>query len=43
MQGYYKAKIADIEKEYTENRDKRENRLKERIENLEKEIKELKD
>lgn len=43
MQGYYKAKIADIEKEYTENRDKRENRLKERIESLEKEIQELKD
>jgi ParB family chromosome partitioning protein len=43
MQGYYKTKIADIEKEYTANRDKRENRLKERIENLEKEIKELKD
>tara|TARA_R110001583_G_scaffold175450_1_gene330017 strand:+ start:126 stop:1916 length:1791 start_codon:yes stop_codon:yes gene_type:complete len=43
MQGYYKTKIADIEKEYTENRDKREKRLKERIENLEKEIQELKD
>ncbi|PKP25315.1 MAG: partitioning protein [Bacteroidetes bacterium HGW-Bacteroidetes-2] len=43
MQGYYKTKIADVEKEYTENRDKRENRLKERIENLEKEIQELKD
>jgi len=43
MQGYYKTKIADIEKEYTESRDKRENRLKERIENLEKEIQELKD
>ena len=43
MQGYYKTKIADIEKEYTENRDKREKRLKERIENVEKEIQELKD
>ena len=43
MQGYYKTKISDIEKEYTENGDKREKRLKERIENLEKEIQELKD
>ena len=43
MQGYYNTKIADIEKEYTKNRDKREKRLKERIENLEKEIQELND
>lgn len=43
MQGYYNTKIADIEKRYTENRNKRKNRLKERIENLEKEIQELKE
>lgn len=41
MQGYYKSKIAGIEKEYTEKRDKREKRLKERIAVLEKKIKEL--
>ncbi|KKM69452.1 hypothetical protein LCGC14_1450650, partial [marine sediment metagenome] len=43
MQGYYKSKIADIEKEYTEKRDKREARLKERITVLEKQIEELND
>ncbi len=43
MQGYYKTKIASIEEEYAEKRNKREERLKERIENLEKEIQELKD
>lgn len=43
MKGYYKTKIADIEKEYVKVRDKREERLKERIEILEKEIKELND
>lgn len=43
MQGYYNTKIADIEKKYTGNRNKRKNRLKERIENLEKEIQELKE
>lgn len=41
MQGYYKSKIAGIEKEYAEKRDKRESRLKERIAVLEKKIKEL--
>jgi ParB family chromosome partitioning protein len=41
MQGYYKSKIASIEKEYTEKRDKREARLKERITVLEKKIQEL--
>ena len=41
MQGYYKTKIANIEKEYVEKRDKREERLKERIAILEKEIQEL--
>ena len=43
MQGYYKSKIADIEKEYAEKRDKREARLKERIAVLEKKIQELND
>ena len=41
MQGYYKTKIANIEKEYVEERNKREARLKERIGNLEKKIQEL--
>jgi ParB family chromosome partitioning protein len=41
MQGYYKSKIAGIEKEYAEKRDKREARLKERITVLEKKIQEL--
>tara|TARA_Y100000815_G_C12866768_1_gene321185 strand:+ start:203 stop:352 length:150 start_codon:yes stop_codon:yes gene_type:complete len=40
--GYHKTKITDIEKEYIERRDIREERLKARIEILEKEIKELK-
>ncbi len=43
MQGYYKSKIADIEKSYAEKRNKREARLKERIEVLEKKIQELND
>lgn len=43
IQGYYKNKIADIEKEYAEKRNKREERLKERIEILEKQIQDLKD
>jgi ParB family chromosome partitioning protein len=43
MQGYYKTKIANIEKEYAEERNKRETRLKERKESLEKQIQELKD
>ena len=43
MQGYYKSKIAGIEKEYDEKRDKREARLKERITVLEKQIQELND
>ncbi|WP_417364077.1 ParB/RepB/Spo0J family partition protein [Galbibacter sp.] len=43
MQGYYKSKIASIEKEYVEKRDKREARLKERITVLEKKIQELSD
>jgi ParB family chromosome partitioning protein len=42
MQGYFKTKISDIEKVYTEKRDIREERLKERIGLLEKEIQELK-
>ena len=41
MQGYYKSKIADIEKEYAQKQDKREARLKERITVLEKKIQEL--
>ena len=41
MQGYYKSKIAGIEKEYAEKRDKLEARLKERITVLEKQIQEL--
>ncbi|WP_178987060.1 ParB/RepB/Spo0J family partition protein [Winogradskyella schleiferi] len=41
MQGYYKSKIAGIEKEYAEKRDKREARLKERITVLEKQIQKL--
>ncbi|OSY87545.1 partitioning protein [Tenacibaculum holothuriorum] len=43
MRGYYKSKISDIEKAYTEKRDKREKRLKERIAVLEKKIQELND
>ncbi len=43
MQGYYKSKIADIEKNYAEKRNKREARLKERITVLEKKIQELND
>ncbi|QTE24239.1 ParB/RepB/Spo0J family partition protein [Polaribacter cellanae] len=43
LQGYYKSKIADIEKEYAEKRDKREARLKERITVLEKKIQEFND
>lgn len=43
MQGYYKSKIANIEKEYTEKRNKREARLNERIAVLERKIQELKD
>lgn len=43
MQGYYKSKIASIEKEYADKRDKREARLKERITVLEKKIQELND
>ena len=43
MQGYYKTKIANIEKEYAEERNKREARLKERIGKLEKQIQELND
>jgi ParB family chromosome partitioning protein len=41
MQGYFKSKITSIEKEYAEKRDKREERLKERITVLEKQIQEL--
>lgn len=41
IQGYYKSKIASIEKEYSEKKDKREARLKERITVLEKQIQEL--
>lgn len=41
MQGFYKSKIAGIEKEYAEKRSKREERLKERIAVLEKKIQEL--
>jgi len=43
MQGYYKTKIANIEKQYTEERNKREARLKERIASLEKQVQELND
>ena len=43
MQGYYKTKIANIEKEYVEERSKREVRLKECIEKLENKIQELSD
>ena len=43
MQGYYKTKIANIEKEYEEERNKREIRLKERIESLEKQVQEFND
>ena len=43
MQGYYKSKIADIEKEYAQKQDKREARLKERLTVLEKQIEELND
>ena len=43
IQGFYKSKIAGIEKEYAEKRDKREARLKERITVLEKQIQELND
>jgi len=41
IQGYYKTKIGNIEKEYEEKRSKREERLKERITILEKQIQEL--
>ena len=41
MQGYYKSKIASIESEYTEKRDKRETRLKERIASLEEQVQAL--
>lgn len=41
MQGYFKSKIAEIEKVYSEKRDIREQRLKERITILEKKIQEL--
>jgi ParB family chromosome partitioning protein len=41
IQGYYKSKIAGIEKEYAEKRDKREARLRERITVLDKKVKEL--
>ena len=41
IQGYHKTKITDIEKQYIEKRDIREERLKARIAVLEKEIKEL--
>ncbi len=41
MQGYYKSKIANIEEEYAEIRNKRETRLKERIAVLEKKVKKL--
>lgn len=43
MQGYYKSKIDGIEKEYVEKRNKREERLKERITVLEKQIQGLKE
>ncbi|MEO2072586.1 MAG: ParB/RepB/Spo0J family partition protein [Zunongwangia sp.] len=43
MQGYYNPKIADIEKNYAEKRNKREARLKERIAVLEKKVQELND
>ena len=43
IQGYYKSKIAGIEKEYAKKRNKREARLKERITVLEKKIQELND
>ena len=43
MQGYYKTKIANIEKQYAEDRNKREVRMKERIGKLEKKIQELND
>ena len=42
-QGYYKSKIAGIEKGYAGKRDKREARLKERIAVLEKKIQEIND
>lgn len=41
IQGYYKTKIGNIKKEYEEKRSKREERLKERITILEKQIQEL--
>ncbi len=43
IQGYYNTKIANIEKDYVEKRNKREERLKERIGILEKQIQELND
>lgn len=43
MQGYYKSNIVNIEKEYAEKRSKREERLKERIKILEKQIQDLND
>lgn len=42
MQGYYKTKIAKVEEQYAEKRNKREESLKERIAKLEKEIQVLK-
>ena len=41
IQGYYKIKVVNIEKEYVERRNKREARLKERIAILEKQVQEL--
>lgn len=41
MQGYYKAKITEIENAYTQKRNEREKRLKERISKLEKQVKML--
>lgn len=43
IQGYCKPKIAEIEKGFTEKRNKRESRLKERIAVLEKKVQELSD
>ncbi|WP_339841491.1 ParB/RepB/Spo0J family partition protein [uncultured Maribacter sp.] len=43
MQGYHKTKITDIEKQYIEKRDIREERLKARIAILEKEIEDFKE
>jgi ParB family chromosome partitioning protein len=43
MQGCYKTKITKVEEQYAEKRNKREERLKERIEGLEKQIQGLKE